>query len=58
MVRRIAPSLGFTVDLIDIASEDKLVDQYGMQIPILLAEKQELGWPFDEDELIAWLQSL
>ncbi|MGR6874507.1 glutaredoxin family protein [Pseudomonas sp. HK3] len=59
MVRRIAPALGFSLVYVDIADDDILVDQYGMQIPILRTQNgHELGWPFTEDELIHWLEAL
>jgi len=63
LVRRIAPSLGFAVELVDIANDNALVDEYGMRIPVVRVELKdqslkELGWPFQEEELIEWLQSL
>ena len=63
MVRRIAPSHGVKVELVDIALDDQLVDEYGMRIPLVRQVKdgqsiRELGWPFQEEELIEWLQSL
>lgn len=59
LVRRIAPPLGAKVTLLDIAESDALVEQYGMRIPVLRhASGATLGWPFDEQTLIHWLQSL
>jgi hypothetical protein len=59
MTRRIAPVLGFSLTYVDIAADDALVDQYGMLIPILRTKDgHELGWPFTEEELIHWLESL
>lgn len=60
LVRRIAPNLGANIQHIDIASDDALVDAYGMKIPVLRTQEgktSELNWPFDEESLIAWLTS-
>ncbi len=57
MVRRLLPPLGIDVLKIDIASDDKLIEQYGILIPLMRNEKgQELGWPFDEAELLTWVK--
>lgn len=58
MVRRIAPPLGFAIELVDIAEDDHLVEQYGMAIPVLTCGEQQLGWPFAEEQLTQWLQTL
>lgn len=60
LVRRIAPSMGVQVQHTDIASDDALVDTYGIKIPVLRSiagGKSELNWPFDEESLIAWLSA-
>lgn len=46
------------VYLQDIAEDEKLVEQYGSRIPVLLDEDSglELGWPFDAQSLLNWLQ--
>ena len=43
-----------TIDKIDIADSDYLVDLYGIRIPVIrrLDSDKELGWPFDERVLI------
>lgn len=59
IVKRIAPVLGYSIEHVDIATDDALVEQYGMRIPVLtFQQEQELGWPFDEQQLIHWLESL
>jgi hypothetical protein len=59
IVRRIAPPLGAKVKLVDIADSDTLVEQFGMSIPVLrYSNEQTLCWPFDEQQLIHWLESL
>jgi hypothetical protein len=47
----------FEVSLVDIADSDVLIERYGVRIPVLLheASTRELGWPFDVDQLIAFL---
>lgn len=60
LVRRIAPSMGVQVQHTDIASDDTLVDAYGIKIPVLRSMAggvSELNWPFDEESLIAWLSA-
>ena len=44
-----------TLELIDIADDEKLVEQYGIRIPVLLYSSKELGWPFELEELRLWL---
>jgi len=57
MVRGLLPPLGIDVLKVDIAADDKLVEQYGMLIPLMRNEKgQELGWPFDESQLLTWIK--
>ena len=44
-------------ELVDIADDDVLLEQYGMRIPVLKrrCDGAELGWPFDAASLTAWL---
>lgn len=59
MARRIVPVLGFQLEYVDIAQDDALVDQYGIRIPVLRATNgQELGWPFEDQQLIQWLEAI
>jgi hypothetical protein len=50
----------FTVDLVDIAYEDELMERYAERIPVLVfkAQKKELGWPFDQAQLSAFVNDL
>lgn len=59
LVHHMDPSR-FVVDVVEIAEEDRLVEQYGVRIPVLVDEAsgKELGWPFDEEQLRAFLASL
>jgi len=45
------------LELIDIADDEKLIEQYGIRIPVLLYSSKELGWPFELEELRIWLTS-
>lgn len=47
----------FEVYLVDIIDSDALLERYGVRIPVLRddAADSELGWPFDVDQLIAFL---
>lgn len=59
MVRQIAPVLGYSIEYIDIASEDALIEEYGIRIPVVRSDsRKELGWPFDQEQLIQWIESL
>jgi hypothetical protein len=44
---------GLLIELVDIADEASLVDQYGLLIPVLRRcdTGAELCWPFDEDQV-------
>lgn len=44
IVQRAAP--GVTVELLDIATDDDLIESYGERIPVLRCGEQELVWPF------------
>lgn len=60
LIRPIAPRFDVNLELVDIALDDAMVEKYGMAIPVLFHPETnlELGWPFDEQELIDWLQKL
>lgn len=50
----------FEVDLVDIAFDDALLDQYGTRIPVLRdpTSKAELNWPFDQPTLLHFIEQL
>lgn len=50
---------GFEVDHCDITVSDELMKLYGVRIPVIKNEQNgdELGWPFDEDQLSHFLFS-
>lgn len=44
---------GVSVDHVDIAEDDALLEKYGTRIPVMKREDngEELSWPFDEAAL-------
>ena len=49
----IKQNTAFNVKVIDIAEDDKLMERYGVRIPALVyrGSSEELGWPFDAEQL-------
>jgi hypothetical protein len=47
----------FRLEAIDIAKSDELMERYGIRIPVLRRPDidKELGWPFDQQQLSAFL---
>ncbi len=44
------------VDIVDIAFDDQLFTRYGVTIPVMSCNGNELNWPFDLQELQDWLE--
>ncbi|HEY0961097.1 MAG TPA: glutaredoxin family protein [Pseudomonadales bacterium] len=48
----------FRFEVIDISTDDALVERYGIRIPVLAVEADgrtlELGWPFDQAQVWSW----
>lgn len=44
--------------LIEIADDPTLMDAYGIRIPVLRHEDQELCWPFTQDDVLHFLSAL
>ncbi|WP_207063148.1 glutaredoxin family protein [Motiliproteus sp. SC1-56] len=44
-----------SVEAVDIADSDDLIDRYGTRIPVLQEGARELGWPFDQAQLTAFV---
>lgn len=42
---------------VEIADDDALLEQYGVRIPVIgrEGETDELGWPFDIEQIQQWL---
>ena len=45
--------------LVDIADDATMMEQYGIRIPVIHNQQSgaELGWPFDESRLAAFLMA-
>ncbi|CAM4254585.1 glutaredoxin family protein [Vibrio neonatus] len=49
--------VGIELQVIDIAFDDALFARYGVTIPVVQYNKQELNWPFDLQQLQQWLDN-
>jgi len=45
------------VTIVDIAFDDELFSRYGVTIPVLNYQGNELNWPFDLEQLQVWLDN-
>jgi hypothetical protein len=56
----LAPLSKFKLELIDIAENPQWQEDYAIKIPVLYHAKSqsELGWPFDEHNVITFIDSL
>lgn len=50
-------SADVTVDWVDIAYDDALMAKYSTRIPVLVAGKNELDWPFGVEAVQAFAKS-
>lgn len=50
--------VGISAEYVDIAEDDKLVEKYGIRIPVLqrMDTGAELGWPFDAGSVLEFLK--
>jgi len=50
---------GLLVELVDIGESEVMVEEYGLRIPVLrrIDTGAELDWPFDQDQVVAFLRS-
>jgi hypothetical protein len=55
-VQPIATAFEMPLHQVDIAGDESLEARYGVRIPILVFNRQELGWPFDTTMVIAFLR--
>ncbi len=49
---------GYQIESVDISESDTLVELYGIRIPVIARDDtgQEIAWPFDGNEFLAFLQ--
>lgn len=50
-------------DIVDISDSDDLIDRYGTRIPVIADPDKrdkpaELGWPFDQEQLLDFLETV
>jgi hypothetical protein len=48
---------GFELVKVEIADDDRLVELYGIRIPVLGYAEKELAWPFELEDLQGFLLS-
>ncbi len=48
-------NISHQVEIVDIAFDDELFSRYGVTIPVLNYQGNELNWPFDLQQLQLWL---
>lgn len=49
---------GTSLAKLDITLDPLLLANYRTRIPVVAAADQELGWPFDAEQLASWLKTL
>ena len=49
--------MGVTWTDVDIIDDDALLERYGMCIPVLQQQARELHWPFNEQDVVQFLQT-
>jgi len=51
--------INFSIISVEISENETLMEKYGMRIPVLQHSitNKELGWPFDMEQLMFFLQS-
>ncbi len=58
---RVLQSLRLTYETMDITDDNHLLDKFATSIPVLHAVdpgETYLYWPFDESQVIAWLNGM
>ena len=48
-------NLSCPIEIVDIAFDECLFSRYGVTIPVLNFEGDELYWPFDLEQIQSWL---
>ena len=48
-------NLSCPIEIVDITFEECLFSRYGVTIPVLNFEGDELYWPFDLEQIQSWL---
>lgn len=55
MLLWIKDNRGVVIESVDIADDEKLVDRYGLTIPVVKNAEtgEELNWPFEMEQLLS-----
>jgi glutaredoxin len=55
LLRVLIEQKAIAVETVDIATEEALVERYGIRIPVVLnvASQQDIGWPFGYEDLLS-----
>ena len=51
----VSQALNLKLQEVDIADDTVLAEAYGIRIPVLAFNGLELGWPFDREQVAAFL---
>ncbi len=49
--------MDLSIELVEIADSEDLMDRYGITIPVIRADDREIGWPFSADDLRTFLEN-
>ena len=49
--------MDLSIELVEIADSEDLMDRYGITIPVIREGDREIGWPFSVDELRTFLNN-
>lgn len=59
IIQPIALAYDIAINLVDIADNDALLDEYGLHIPVIaVSEREFLRWPFDTRQVSAFLAKI
>ena len=56
LIEQVPLSSPVEVEVIDIAEDDALIEQYGVRIPVLEKNEKELGWPFTVNDIKQFIE--
>lgn len=48
---------GMTLEVVDVAAYDDLLERYGERVPVLRFDERELDWPFGSPEVTRLLRA-
>ncbi len=60
LIQRTLARENFRLEEVEISASERLVDDYGIRIPVLAdpESRAELGWPFDAQQLLNYVDQL